>query len=202
MQENIAQNPELFRTSLRKFQTENDRVKPDEPKREYFVDSLSKEVLSLKSKMAELQISHEGNEANLKRVAQENKQKWNSIQDQVNAEIQTMGLMKERIALELDIVKKQMGLGATTLLNDMKQQQQFGNENQSSMDKGTHADIKYLLTEFDKMRSKMESMEKRLQSRPEPEDFERSQARVKMEPSDQHDTERFNTSLKTSGKDK
>ena len=55
-----------------------------------------------------------------------------------------------------------MGLGATTLLNDLKQQNQQVGENQSALDKGTHADIRFLLTEFDKMRAKMETMEKKL----------------------------------------
>lgn len=51
--------------------------------------------------------------------------------------MQSLGLMKDRMNLELDIVKKQMGLGSTTLLGDMKKQINQGVESQGAFDKGS-----------------------------------------------------------------
>ena len=78
----------MFRSSLKKFQTQNDvQTPPPEPKREYFADSLSKEVMHLKRKVTELEINIDTIDAAVRRASGENKQKWNSIQEQVNTEI-------------------------------------------------------------------------------------------------------------------
>jgi hypothetical protein len=52
---------------------------PPEQKREYFADSLSKEVMHLKRKMTELEINIDTIDSAVRRVTNENKSKWNSI---------------------------------------------------------------------------------------------------------------------------
>lgn len=66
--------------------------------------------MHLKRKVTELEITLDTISAAVRRVTNENKTKWNSIQDQVSTEIQTFGLLKDRLQLEMDIIKKQMGI--------------------------------------------------------------------------------------------
>ena len=152
MQENFGQSQELFRTSLKKFQTQNDKPLADAPKREYFADSLSKEVMQLKRKVAELEITLDTTDSSLKRVANDNKSKWNSIQDQVSTEIQTFGLLKDRIQLELDIIKKQRGLENNVA---------FKNQVEASkpQDNSNNADIKFLMDQYTKMQKQIDDLQ-------------------------------------------
>lgn len=157
MQDNLGQSQELFRTSLKKFQTQNDlQTPPPEPRREYFADSLSKEVLHLKRKMTELELNHNTMDAAVRRVTSENKQKWNNIQEQVNTEIQTFGLLKDRLQLEMDIIKKQMGIEGS---KPFKQGQNLQPQVNFPSENGNAADIKYLMDEFAKMKQRVTNLE-------------------------------------------
>jgi hypothetical protein len=77
-------------------------------------------MMDLKKKLTMLVISVEGLESNVDRLKQERKNRYNHMENTIQAEIDTLKLFKDRVDLELQIVKNQNRMGETLGLTQNK----------------------------------------------------------------------------------
>ena len=64
-------------------------------------------MMELKKKLTTLVVNVEGLESTVDRMKQEKKNRYNHIENSVQAEIETLKLFKDRVELELQIAKTQ-----------------------------------------------------------------------------------------------
>ena len=72
--------------------------------------------MNMKKKMTTLLMNYEALETTILRIKNEGKNKYSSIEEKVDQEIETMKLFKDRVSIEVDILKKQYEKGLN--LND------------------------------------------------------------------------------------
>jgi uncharacterized protein involved in exopolysaccharide biosynthesis len=103
MQDTMGASQEFVKTSLNQLNIIN---KSASPKRN-FNSGINSEMMNMKKKMTALILNVEGLESTVKRLKSEGKNRYAHIEDSVQAEIDTLKLFKDRVEIEVQILKKQ-----------------------------------------------------------------------------------------------
>jgi hypothetical protein len=111
----------MFKSSLNNLKN----MPPPSPEpRRMFGDGLSSEMMNMKKKMTTMILNVEALESTVKRLKSEGKNRYSHIEDSVQAEIDTLKLFKDRVELEVQILKKQhdQNLTSQTYSNPSKKE--------------------------------------------------------------------------------
>lgn len=98
MRDSLGQSQELFRSSMKKFQ----RVGAPEPidsKREIFSNSMVTEILEMRKKYNKLEVTLESLESSFNRLNKDNKNRFMKIQENIQTELDSLKLFKDRVQL-------------------------------------------------------------------------------------------------------
>lgn len=105
----------MFKDSINHLQ----KVSSPSPTR-MFGDGITSEIMNMKKKMTTLVLNVEAMENTLNRIKNEGKNRYTHIEDSVQAEIDTLKLFKDRVEIEVQILKKQynQNLNGSEYLNE------------------------------------------------------------------------------------
>lgn len=114
MRDTMGQSSDMFKDSLNHLQ----KVSSPGPNR-MFGDGITSEIMNMKKKMTTLVLGVEALENTLSKIKNEGKNRYNHIEDSVQAEIDTLKLFKDRVEIEVQILKKQynQNLNGNEILN-------------------------------------------------------------------------------------
>jgi hypothetical protein len=119
MQDTMGHSQELFKDSIN--QMHNRDHSPGRNRDKNFGDGIGSELLNMKKKITTVTLNVEALESAISRIKNEGKHKYQHIEDTVQAEIDTLKLFRDRVEIEVQILKKQYNqTGSHSQLNDTR----------------------------------------------------------------------------------
>ena len=117
-------------------------------------------MMNMKKKMTTLILNVEAIDSTVKRLKSEGKNRYAHIEDSVQAEIDTLKLFKDRVEIEVQILKKQYNQTMNSQVDQNTQDALTKKSEEERAKRARENDTSFLMREFQVMKDKIQKLEK------------------------------------------